>query len=85
MGTLPVWKTYEERARIWRVKWAGARAGARAWIVVRDMVRVRERNTDTQTKTRLHKKPLRCASGKMPTDFDFRKLIQVIAIKPWSQ
>jgi hypothetical protein len=81
MGTLPVWETYEERARIWRVKWAGARAG----IVVRDRVRVRERNTDTQTKTRLHKKPLRCASGKMPTDFDFRKLIQVIAIKPWSQ
>jgi hypothetical protein len=85
MGTTPVWETYEERARFWRVKWAGARAGARAWIVVRDRVRVRERNTDTQTKTRLHKKPLRCASGKMPTDFDFRKLIQVIAIKPWSQ
>jgi hypothetical protein len=87
MGTPSVWEASAERARFWRVKWAGARAGARAWIVVRDRVRVRvrERNTDTQTKTRLHKKPLRCASGKMPTDFDFRKLIQVIAIKPWSQ
>ena len=42
IGTSPVWETYEERARFWRVKWAGARA--RAWIVVSDRARGRARN-----------------------------------------
>jgi hypothetical protein len=68
MGTPPVWEASAERARFWRVKWAGARAGARAraWIVVRDRVRVRERNTDTQTKTRLHKNPSDALQARCP-------------------
>jgi hypothetical protein len=43
MGTPPVWETYEERARIWRVKWAGARARARIVVSDRARDRVRER------------------------------------------
>jgi hypothetical protein len=50
MGTPPVWATYEERARFWRVKWARARAGA--WIVVSDRARdrVRERKGEEYSR-----------------------------------
>ena len=43
MGTPPVWATCEERARFWRVKWAGARARARIVVSDRASDRVRER------------------------------------------